>query len=171
MKRLMVVSLALVVGSIAFAFRPFSTSIDYPIAVETTQPSATPQPTPKPKLVPDPQFGKATWYASTSKNKHYQFCYGGYKYTCTPYRNLAQGGWENEVVNYCAVPGFRYHEKPFWLKITELGSGKTALCKVRDSCGCIGGGIIDLSPVIFLKFANLSAGVIRVKIERLDGRR
>jgi rare lipoprotein A (peptidoglycan hydrolase) len=52
--------------------------------------------------------------------------------------------------------------------LTELKSGKTALCKVRDSCGCVGGGIIDLSPVVFLKFAKLGAGVIRVKIERVE---
>jgi len=170
MKRLMVISLALVVGSIGFAFRPFDTAIDQPVIVVTPTPQRTPEPTPKPSLVPDPQIGKATWYGSTSSNKNYQFCYGGYRYTCTPYRTLAQGGWEDEVVNYCAVPGFKYHQKPFWVRITEIKSGKTALCKVRDYCGCVGGGIIDLSPVIFLKFASLGVGVIRVKIERVAGK-
>ena len=167
MKRLMVISLALVIGSIAFAFRPFSTSIDYPVAVETPQPT----PTAKPRLIPDPQVGRATWYGSTSKNEGYQFCYGGHKYTCTPYKTLAQGGWEDEVVNYCAVPGFKYHQKPFWVRITELKSGKTAMCKVRDYCGCIGGGIIDLSPAVFLKFASLGTGVIKVRVERWNGPR
>lgn len=166
MKRLMVISLAMVVGSIAFAFRPFSTAVDQPVVTVET-----PAPTPKPRLVPDPQAGKATWYGSTSKNKNYQYCYGGHKYTCTPYKTLKQGGWENEVVNYCAIPGFKYHGKPFWLKITELSTGKVAYCKVRDYCGCVGGGIIDLSPVVFLKFAPLGVGVIKVRIERMYGAR
>jgi hypothetical protein len=168
MKRLTLISLALVIGSIGFAFRPFNIEIAQPIPSETAEPTPTPDPTPKPRLVPDPQVGKATWYGATSRNKGYQFCYGGYRYTCTPYRTLAQGGWEDEVVNYCAVPGFKYHETPFWVMLTELKSGKTALCKVRDSCGCVGGGIIDLSPVVFLKFAKLGVGVIRVKIERVE---
>jgi len=113
-------------------------------------------------LLPDPVVGKATWYGYPGPQK----CYDGVPRTCTPYRTKAQGGWHNEVVNYCALPGYRWRSAPFWVKVTNVATGASALCLVRDSCGCVGGGIIDLSPAVFRKLRNLKAGIVKVRIER-----
>ena len=113
-------------------------------------------------LLPEPKVGKATWYGYTGL----QACYDGVPRTCTPYRTKAQGGWHDEVVNYCALPGYRWRSKPFWVKVTNVKTGASALCLVRDSCGCVGGGIIDLSPAVFRKLRGLKAGIVTVRIER-----
>jgi hypothetical protein len=118
-------------------------------------------------LIPSPQEGKATWYGYTGdKITH---CYQGHRNSCSPYLKRAQGGWHDEVLNYCAIPNFKYRQKPFWVVVENLRNGKTALCLVRDFCACTGGGIIDLSPAVFLKLTpSLGTGVLRVRVQRLD---
>lgn len=113
-------------------------------------------------LLPEPAVGKATWYGYPGL----QACYDEIPRTCTPYRTKAQGGWNDEVVNYCALPKYRWHTAPFWVKVTNVKTGVSALCLVRDSCGCVGGGIIDLSPAVFRKLRSLKAGIVKVRIER-----
>jgi len=113
-------------------------------------------------LLPEPAVGKATWYGYSGL----QQCYDGMPRTCTPYRTKAQGGWNDEVVYYCALPHFKWHSKPFWVKVTRVETGVSAFCLVRDECGCVGGGIIDLSPAVFRKLRSLKAGIVKVRIER-----
>jgi len=114
-------------------------------------------------LIPSPAEGKATWYAGTGD------CYGR-SHTCSPYRSKADGGRGGELVRYCAIPKFRaYHDKPFHVILKNVKTGATSWCVVRDYCGCTSGGIIDLSPAVFLELrGRLSAGVVYVRVERTE---
>lgn len=116
-------------------------------------------------LIPTPQEGKATWYGARTK----AVCYGGHPRTCSPYLSKAKGGRGGELHRYCAIKGFRvFRDKPFWVKVTNTKTGKWTTCIVRDYCACVGGGIIDLSPMVFLELQkSLGLGVVSVRVERL----
>lgn len=120
-------------------------------------------------LIPTPQEGKATWYGARTK----AVCYGGHPRTCSPYLSKANGGRGGELHRYCAIKGFRvFRDKPFWVKVTNTKTGKWTTCIVRDYCACVGGGIIDLSPMVFLELQkSLGLGVVSVRVERLDSTR
>lgn len=120
-------------------------------------------------LIPTPQEGKATWYGARTK----AVCYGGHPRTCSPYLSKAKGGRGGELHRYCAIKGFRvFRDKPFWVKVTNTKTGKWTTCIVRDYCACVGGGIIDLSPMVFLELQkSLGLGVVSVRVERLDSTR
>ncbi len=120
-------------------------------------------------LIPTPQEGKATWYGARTK----AVCYGGHPRTCSPYLSKANGGRGGELHRYCAIKGFRvFRDKPFWVKVTNTKTGKWTTCIVRDYCACVGGGIIDLSPMVFLEIQkSLGLGVVSVRVERLDSTR
>lgn len=112
--------------------------------------------------------GKATWYGYTGEKPTH--CYGGFKNTCSPYLKRKDGGWHDETVNYCAVPSFRYRDEPYWVLLTNVKNGKTTTCLVRDHCACTSGGIIDLSPAVFLRLAKtLAIGWVQVKVMRVAG--
>lgn len=105
---------------------------------------------------------KATWYGSLGKKTH---CYQGYKNTCPPYKS-------GELVMYAAVPGFRYKDKPYPVRVCS--AGRCVMVVVRDClCSRKGGGYIDLSPAAFIALGHrLSRGAIWVSVdyEPFDGR-
>lgn len=106
-------------------------------------------------ILPHPMVGKATWYGYPTRDA----CYDGVPRTCAPYRH-------GELVNYCAMKGFGFYDRPFWVTVTSVATDKTVRCLVRDACACVGGGIIDLSPAVFRQLRSLRAGIVRVRIER-----
>ena len=115
-------------------------------------------------LIPTPQEGKATWYGARTK----AVCYGGRPFTCSPYLSKADGGRGGELHRYCAVKGFSFYDKPFRVKVTNTKTGKWTTCIVRDYCACVGGGIIDLSPMVFLEIQkSLGLGIVPVRVERI----
>lgn len=115
-------------------------------------------------LIPTPQEGKATWYGARTT----AVCYGGRPFTCSPYLSKADGGRGGELHRYCAVKGFGFYDKPFWVKVTNTKTGKWTTCLVRDYCACVGGGIIDLSPMVFLEIQkSLGLGIVPVRVERI----
>ncbi len=63
------------------------------------------------------------------------------------------------------------HRKlPFGTKIrvTNLANGKTVVVKINDRGPFIKGRILDLSKSAFSSIANVSSGIIEVKIEVLE---
>jgi hypothetical protein len=115
-------------------------------------------------LIPTPQEGYGTWYGARTR----AVCYGGRPLTCSPYLSKADGGRGGELHRYCAVKGFGFYDKPFWVKITNTKTGKWTTCLVRDYCSCKGGGIIDMSPLVFLELQkNLGLGIVPVRVERI----
>ena len=111
----------------------------------------------------DGERGKATWYGSTSGRLNY--CYGGYRNTCTPYSS-------GEQIYYAATGSYKnYQHKPYEVIVENLANGRKIVVVVRDRCtGCrrdgTGGKIIDLSPAAFMYLSKgrLSLGVLKVRV-------
>jgi hypothetical protein len=116
-----------------------------------------------------PVSGVATWYGSRNPSK--QFCVGGYRRTCSPYKS-------GEQVMYAAVPRWRWGDKPFRLRVCRKDDPTRCVIVVaRDSCGRCRKDItkpwtsrslaIDLSPAAFSQLAPLGRGVLAVTIKEL----
>ena len=120
-----------------------------------------------------PVSGLATWYGS--RNPATQYCVGGFKRTCSPYKSKAQGGRGGELVMYAAVPRWRWGDKPFRLRVCRKDDQTRCVIVVaRDSCGRCRKDItkpwtsrslaIDLSPTAFSRLAPLGRGIVQVTI-------
>jgi rare lipoprotein A (peptidoglycan hydrolase) len=66
---------------------------------------------------------------------------------------------------YAAVPSWHYGDTPYRIRVS--GNGRSVVVTVRDFCGCPGNRVVDLSPAAFSRLAPLSAGLVRVTIERM----
>lgn len=64
-------------------------------------------------------------------------------------------------------PGQRHKKMPFGtkVKVTNVANGKSVVVRINDRGPFVRGRIIDLSKSAFASIANLSAGVVKVKIE------
>jgi hypothetical protein len=121
-----------------------------------------------------PVSGVATWYGS--RNPGTEYCVGGYKRTCSPYKSKADGGRGGELVMYAAVGRWRWGDKPFRLRVCRRDDPtKCVIVVVRDYCGSCKEGLkkpwtsksraIDLSPTAFSLLAPLGRGIVQVTIE------
>jgi hypothetical protein len=123
-----------------------------------------------------PTEGTATWYGSTNSAK--QYCVGGFKNTCSPYKSKAQGGRGGELVMYAAVGVWRFKDKPYRVRVCRKDQPTTCVeVTVRDYCEACRRALdkrwtrksraIDLSPSAFSRLAPLGRGVVRVTLVQL----
>ena len=66
---------------------------------------------------------------------------------------------------YAAVPSWRWGDTPYRVRVTA--GSRSVVVVVGDFCRCPGGRVIDLSADAFARLAPLSAGLVRVTVERL----
>lgn len=111
------------------------------------------------------QTGYATWYGRHSR----EICYGGYPRTCSPYLSKANGGRGGELVMYAAVPGFRFYDKPYKMKVCRVKyPDRCVIVVVRDClCSKHTKNMIDLSPAAFMKLSTLATGRVLVTMEEV----
>lgn len=112
--------------------------------VSSTQPTATTSAS-RPSHV---ETGKASFYANLHQSK-----------------KTASGEIYYHKLNTAA------HKKlPFGTKIrvTNLANGKTIVVKINDRGPFVKGRILDLSRSAFSSIANVSSGIIEVKIEVIE---
>lgn len=119
-------------------------------------PSSTPNSTPRPTLPAtdsSPEKWTATWCAPTpTKCRH----------------------WGGDA-HLAAVRSFTWGDDPYWVRITRVTGGhvNTTYALVVSYCGCrqrvSGRPNIDLSPSAFRELGPTSRGVLRVRVERVDG--
>ena len=123
-----------------------------------------------------PTEGTASWYGSTSSAK--QYCVGGFKNTCSPYKSKAQGGRGGELVMYAAVGVWRFKDKPYRVRVCRKDRPTTCVdVTVRDYCEACRRALdkrwtkqsraIDLSPSAFSQLAPLGRGIVRVTLVQL----
>lgn len=123
-----------------------------------------------------PTEGVATWYGSTSPAK--QYCVGGFKNTCSPYKSKADGGRGGELVMYAAVGVWRFTDKPYRVRVCRKDQPTTCVeVTVRDYCEACRRSlkktwtnksrVIDLSPSAFSRLAPLGRGIVRVTVLQL----
>ena len=123
-----------------------------------------------------PTEGTASWYGSTSSAK--QYCVGGFKNTCTPYKSKAQGGRGGELVMFAAVGVWRFNAQPYRVRVCRQDRPTTCVdVTVRDYCEACRRALdktwtkqsraIDLSPSAFSQLAPLGRGIVRVTLMQL----
>lgn len=120
------------------------------------------EPTAKPAL--KEITGKATWYDASRNNAWY---------TQAPRKNAAKyhqtGG---PFVYYAAASPrlralrmFRWGREPYRVIISNEKTGVAIVAWVVDTCGCVGGSVIDLSPAAFTALGvGLKMGIQRVTV-------
>ena len=67
-----------------------------------------------------------------------------------------------------AVSSFRWGDRPYDVRVCRADARtRCTVVTVVSFCGCPDGRVIDLSPAAFRRLAPLSAGLVRVTVERL----
>jgi hypothetical protein len=101
---------------------------------------------------------------------------GGTKFTatyCAPTPKYCRN-WGGDA-HLAAVRSFSYGDEPYWVRVTRVTDGhvNTTTVLVVSNCGCgsrrHGWPNIDVSPAAFRELGPLSAGVLEVRVERIDG--
>ncbi|MFZ2187336.1 MAG: septal ring lytic transglycosylase RlpA family protein [Candidatus Moraniibacteriota bacterium] len=54
-----------------------------------------------------------------------------------------------------------------YVKVTNVGNGKSVIVKINDRGPFVPGRIIDLDKAAFTRIASIGAGVINVKMEEI----
>ncbi len=117
------------------------------------------------------QTGYATWYGDTTPGGP-KGCYGGYRNTCSPYVPVSKGGRGGELVMYAAVPGFKFRDKPYMVKVCRVKyPERCVIVTVRDClCSKATKNMIDLSPAAFMRLSTLGTGRVLVTMEAYNVR-
>ena len=117
------------------------------------------------------QTGYATWYGDTTPGGP-KGCYGGYRNTCSPYVPVSEGGRGGELVMYAAVPGFKFRDKPYKVKVCRVKyPERCVIVTVRDClCSKKTRNMIDLSPAAFMRLSTLGTGRVLVTMEAYNVR-
>jgi len=112
------------------------------------------------------QTGYATWYGDTTPGGP-KGCHGGYRNTCSPYVPVSEGGRGGELVMYAAVPGFKFYDKPYQVKVCRVKyPERCVIVTVRDClCSKKTKNMIDLSPAAFMRLSTLGTGKVLVTME------
>ena len=110
--------------------------------------------------------GKATWY-DASKNwawytqpakPHKKY----YHQDTAPYEFYAAAG-----PRMLALWPFHWGGEPYQIFITNPKTKRTIIAWVVDTCGCVGGGIVDLAPAAFKALGvRLGIGIQTVVVSR-----
>jgi len=117
------------------------------------------------------QTGYATWYGDTTPGGP-KGCHGGYRNTCSPYVSVSDGGRGGELVMYAAVPGFKFYDKPYQVKVCRVKyPERCVIVTVRDClCSKKTKNMIDLSPAAFMRLSTLGTGKVLVTMEAYNVR-
>lgn len=89
--------------------------------------------------------GVASWCAPTPKYCH---------------------GWGGHAL-LAAVPTFSYGDTHYRIEVCRTDGAACVQATVVSFCACRAGRVVDLSPFAFTHLAPLSAGVVRVEVERV----
>ena len=111
--------------------------------------------------------GKATWYGNprvygAPALSWYSYSGGRAKYHQDggPYRYYAAAGPALR-----RLKPFDWGWEPYSVTVRSVKTGKAITVWIVDTCGCVGGGIIDLAPAAFRALGlPLSRGVMKVEL-------
>ena len=132
-----------------------------PPPTQEVVPASTPTPVAEWSLA-----GKATWY-DASKNwawytQKVRPNAAKYHQSGAPYAFYAAAG-----PKLLALAPFRWGGEPYQIVVTNKKNGRTIIAWVVDTCGCVGGGIVDLAPAAFTALGvRLGTGIQTVVVSR-----
>jgi len=152
------VVMVLTVVVLAVACTPLASD---PPPTQEVVPTSTPTPVAEWSLA-----GKATWY-DASKNwawytQKVRPNAEKYHQDGAPYEFYAAAGPKLR-----ALAPFRWGGEPYPILVTNKKNGRTIIAWVVDTCGCVGGGIVDLAPAAFTALGvRLGIGIQTVVVSR-----
>lgn len=150
--------MVLIVIVLAAACTPLASD---PPPTQEVAPASTPTPVAEWSLA-----GKATWF-NASKNWAWYTQKARpnaekYNQQGAPYVFYAAAG-----PKLLALEPFRWGGEPYQILVKNKRTGRAIIAWVVDTCGCVGGGIVDLAPAAFTALGvRLGIGIQTVVISR-----